>query len=187
MFVDPAISRAKFDREIANCRKLADAYRRRGIIILSAEYPDVTVMFTAIHAKPAAMVPFATIINFDNYDVEPPSVQFINPFSAQKLKRSEIGYDFPRLMPGQENQAVMQPLLQAFVDEKPFICIQGVREYHQSVAHSADSWFLYRSMGPGTLGFLLDVISKYGAEPIRGAAIAVNLSVSGFAIQSIPK
>ena len=120
----------------------------------------------------------------------PPSVQLVNPFTRAKLKRSEIPYDFLRLLPtvagAPPGNPQVQQLLQAFVNERPFICLQGIREYHESPAHSGDSWLLHRGTGPGTLAFLLDVLAKYGAGPIRGPGINVHLNVAGFAVADLP-
>lgn len=189
MFVDPEISRKKFEREVAACRKLSESYQKRGIFVIDASFPKVFVLLMAVNAKPSPMVPCGVVLDFADYDVRPPSVQLVNPATREPLKRHEIPYDFRRLLPtnppGQPAQFV--PLLQAFVDERPFICLQGVREYHDSPAHTGDSWFLHRGTGVGTLAFLLDVLARYGAEPIVGPGINIHVQVSGFAIATIPK
>jgi hypothetical protein len=191
VFVDPAVSRKKFERELGDFCRFARAYQRRGIFLIDAEFPEVFALFVATQAKPAPMVPFAAVLNFSDYDVSPPSVQLVNPFTRAKLKRSEIPYDFLRMLPTAPDPAAggnpqVQPLLQAFVNERPFICLQGIREYHESPAHTGDSWFLHRGTGQGTLTFLLDVLARYGAEPIRGPGINVHLNVSGFAVAALP-
>lgn len=191
MFVDPAVSRAKFDRELAGFRKFSDSYQRRGIFLINATFPKVFALIVAVNSKPAPMLPFGVMLDFADYDVLPPSVQLVNPFTLAKLKLSEVGYHFLRLLPGPQGgttptQQQVQPLLQAFVDERPFICLQGVREYHDSPAHTGDAWFLHRGRGPGTLVFLLDILARYGAEPIRGPGINVQLSVNGFAASLPP-
>lgn len=188
MFVDPEVSKVKFHREIAAFRKLNSVYQTRGIYLVDATFPIAFALIVAKNAKPAPVVPFAVNIDFSNYDVEPPSVQLVNPFTREKLKRSEILYDFRRQLPTIVGQPQVQqvPLLQSFVDERPFICLQGVKEYHDSPAHTGDSWFLHRGRGPGTLAFVLDVLSRYGADPIIGPAINIHLQVNGFAVSAIP-
>lgn len=192
MFVDPAVSRVKFEREVADFRKFADAYQQRGIFLIEANFPQAFAIILAINAKPVPMVPFGVLLDFSDYDVAPPSVHLVNPLTRAKLKMSEIPYRFPRLSPPPEGtptgtqQMQTQELLQAFVDERPFLCLQGIREYHDSPAHTGDSWFLHRGTGVGTLAFLLDVISRYGAAPIMGPAINVQLNINGVAISAIP-
>jgi hypothetical protein len=48
----------------------------------------------------------------------------------------------------------------------PFLCLPGVREYHEHPAHSNDPWLGYRNSGEGTLGFLIDQLHLYGSNPI---------------------
>jgi len=190
VFVDPAVSRAKFEREVADFRRFADAYQQRGIFLIDASFPKAFAIILAIHAKPAPMLPFGVLLDFSDYDVAPPSVQLVSPLTRAKLKRSEIPYDFLRLLPpaggAPTGPQSAQPLLQAFVDERPFICLQGIREYHESPAHSGDSWFLHRGTGAGTLTFLLDVLSRYGAAPILGPGINVRFNINGVAVSAIP-
>ena len=66
------------------------------------------------------------------------------------------------------------PLMQAHSPEDiPFLCIAGVKEYHDHPGHSGDPWELHRSSGEGRLVRLLEVISKYGLNTVTG--LEVNL------------
>jgi len=40
-----------------------------------------------------------------------------------------------------------------------------------NIVHSGDLWELHRNSGAGRLVRLLDVISRYGVEPINGFAV----------------
>jgi hypothetical protein len=61
------------------------------------------------------------------------------------------------------------PLLQWYSpDDVPLLCVPGVREYHNHPGHSGDSWLLHRGTGTGTLFFVLDVLYRYGVQPIDG-------------------
>ena len=53
-------------------------------------------------------------------------------------------------------------------EDLPFLCIPGVKEYHDHPGHSGDPWELHRPAGEGRLVRLLEVISKYGLEPVQG-------------------
>ena len=72
--VDPAVSRSKFDREIAQYRALEQTYVRRGWWLIRAEYPLAVVAFIALKTKPRS-VAFGAILDFTNYDLWPPSVR----------------------------------------------------------------------------------------------------------------
>lgn len=177
MFVDPAVSRAKLERELSEYLALSDFYRQRGIWLLEYKFPQVLFVLAAPNSKPFTLVPFGVLLDFSNYDAQPPSVKLVNPFTKVPLKRSEIHYHCPRQRPDGQNE----PLLQAFEDERPFICLQGIREYHDNPAHTGDSWFLHRGSGVGKLAYLLDVLSRYGSEPVVGIGFQMQ-----FAINAIP-
>ena len=67
------------------------------------------------------------------------------------------------------------PLMQAYGDDDiPFLCVAGVREYHEHPAHSGDHWLSHRTSGAGRLVRLLEVISKYGLETIHGFEVQMT-------------
>lgn len=68
------------------------------------------------------------------------------------------------------------PLLQWWgPHDTPFLCLPGVREYHDHPGHSGDHWWLHRARGAGQLDALLDVIATYGIQPIQGYGIHVPI------------
>jgi Predicted metal binding domain len=197
-FVDLDVSRKKFEREISEFRELGDTYFARGWVLTHAEFPLVRVLMCAPQLKPAAII-VAVEFDFTNYDVEPPSVTLIEPFTNRPytfdelptvLKRSvpqepPAGFPFP---PGaQVVMSVQQPLMQAEEGGLPFLCIAGVREYHAHPAHSGDLWALQRESGAGRLSRLLEVIHRYGVDPVSDYQIQLALSVNGFIQNSFPE
>ena len=95
----------------------------------------------------------------------------------------------PAPVPGGPKVQVMmsQDLMQANTPEDiPFLCIPGVKEYHDHPGHSGDPWELHRSAGEGRLVRLLEVISKYGLEPVQGFNVNLVPQVS-FALSEPPK
>lgn len=183
--VDPAVSRTKFDREVAEYRQLEATYRRRGWWLMEAEFPIVVVAFIATQLRPAPVV-CAVRINFANYDVEPPSVQLIDPFTQQPYRASELPTVLLRRqtvqvqgMPGGAQMLSAVPLMQAHQPtDIPFLCIPGVREYHAHPAHTGDGWLLHRGQGAGKLFPILNTIYQYGVQPIT--EYGVGLRVVGF-------
>ena len=174
ILVDPVVSRAKFDREVARYRELEEEHARRGWFLLKAEYPEVFVVFGAPQLRPPALV-FGVLIDFTDYDLWPPSVKLVDPFTREPYKNKDLPCRLLRqpAMPndpalaGQIQLVQPQDLMVAHDPEDvPFLCIPGVREYHEHPAHSGDSWLLYRGTGEGTLHFLLEQIYKYGVQPI---------------------
>ena len=151
---------------------------------MKAHWPLAIVVLATNKTSPAAIV---TAVQFDytNYDAEPPSVRLIDPFSGRLLLNKELSTRFRRMIPGPEmpipgpdgakvQMNTAQDLMQAVSpDDLPFLCIAGVKEYHDHPGHSGDPWELHRSAGEGRLVRLLEVISKYGVEPVK--AFNVNL------------
>jgi hypothetical protein len=201
-YVDEEVSRAKFAGEISEFRSLAGGYRERGWLLVEAEFPLVLVVLCATRLTPPAVIT-AVKFDFSNYDVVPPSVRFVDPFTGRpytfgalptSLKRRSLGPEIgiPGLPPGADGRPARlvsdQPLMQAAsADEIPFLCIAGVREYHDHPAHSGDSWDLYRNDGGGRLVRLLEVIDTYGVRPVSGYNIEMVPQVKGFVQDQVPE
>ena len=198
LVVDPTVSRAKFDREVASCRRLQDDLRRRGWWLLETEFPKVLVAFAHPKLRPPAVV-FGAEMDFTNYDLWAPSVRIVNPFTREAYKARELPMPplrrrVPSQLPPQFaalglpglQQIEEVPLLQFNdPDEVPFLCLPGVREYHEHPGHTGDSWLLHRGRGEGTLYFLLEQLHKYGVEPLRG--FSIGMQITGFAPAEAPE
>ena len=194
-YVDPAVSRAKFDREIADYRAIEADYRTRGWFLVTADWPVVVVVLASAKTRPPTIV---TAVHFDytNYDAEPPSVRLVDPFSGRFLSSKDLPTRLPRTIPGPEMAIpggpkgrlnTVQDLMQAHSPEDlPFLCVPGVKEYHDHPGHSGDSWELHRSSGEGRLIHLLAVISKYGLEPVKGFNVNLVPQVT-FAVSEPPQ
>lgn len=181
-FVDLGITRQKFESELERFQSAKTHYRNLGIFLLADAFPNLHFGFAAPTLTPVAII-FAVKINFDNYDVEPLSVQFVHPITFEPVKASQLPTNFPRKL---ENSPVPQPLLQADTDEAPFICIPGVREYHQHTFHTGDSWFLYRGRGrEGSLCFILDNLQLYGISHISAYQIQMQLTAQNTSVNIV--
>jgi hypothetical protein len=185
--VDPQVSMAKFNREIDEFRGLGDVYRRRGWFLAEADFPHVLVVLGAQQLSPPAIV-VGVSLDFTNYDAEPPSVHLVNPFTGAAFRARELPttlnqaiapIPLPGMPPGaQISLSPAQPLMQASSgDEVPFLCIPGVREYHEHPGHTGDAWELHRATGAGRLARILEVIDKYGVQPITGFSVSLTPQV----------
>jgi hypothetical protein len=197
LLVDPAVSREKFEREIALYRQLEDEHFRHGRWILKAEFPEVFVVFAVPQVKPPSIL-FGAIIDFTNYDLWPPSVRFVDPFTKIAYKGRELPNRLSRMVPiatppeaaalGLVAQPQEQFLLQFHDPEDvPFLCLAGVREYHDHPGHTGDDWFLHRGKGEGTLYFLLNTIYRYGVAPMNGYSMEMRLAITGYTRREIPE
>jgi hypothetical protein len=73
-----------------------------------------------------------------------------------------------------------QPVMQSYLDGIPFLCVAGVREYHDHRAHSGDLWELHRAAGAGPLVPILEVIDAYGLRPLTGYNVNLTPQTVGF-------
>lgn len=197
--VDPEVSRAKFDREVLEYRELEATYQKRGWLLLKAQFPEVVVAFAATRLRPAPIVA-AVVVDFTDYDLQPPSVQFIDPFTREKLLHANLSFfmlrrpETPHLPPDAIAAMVQQGGLQFSSliqcnrpDDFPFICLPGVREYHDNPAHTGDSWLLHRGSGEGSLAFVLEKIWTYGVQPITGFQVQVQLQMPTVTVSALPQ
>jgi hypothetical protein len=190
-FADPGVSQRKFEREIRDYAKFASKYRERGWFLIEANFPRVSVILAAAKLRPAALV-MGVEFDYSNYDALPPSVRIVNPFTGEPYRTKELPTALNRSLPPQEipvpaipgipgAQRMMVQGVQSYLqsygpEEIPFLCLAGVREYHEHPAHSGDLWELHRTSGAGKLVRLLEIIHRYGIEPI-----------TGFSVQFMPK
>ncbi len=177
---DPAVSRVKFDREVAEFKALEADYRRRGWLMFSADFSRILVALAAPQLKPIAIVT-GVLFDYTNYDARPPSVHLVDPFTEQPYTTKNCPTMLPRIkpqtapapaIPGLPEGVVprfqfTEQLMQSYgQNDVPFLCLPGVREYHDHPAHSGDAWELHRAAGAGRLVRLLEVIFRIGIEPI---------------------
>ena len=196
LLVDPAVSRAKFERQLAEYRKLEGEYRKRGWWLLDAVYPEVFIIFGTPKLKPPS-VAFGALLDFTNYDLWPPSVRLVDPFTREPYAFKDLPTKLPRRIAGVTPPELAahgiriddgeQPMMQAHdPGDIPFLCLAGVREYHEHPAHTGDSWLLHRAQGEGTLHFILDQLYKYGVDPIKAYRAELRIAVSGYQGEAPP-
>ena len=181
-FADPAVSRKKFNREVAEFRSQADDYIRRGWYLAKAKYPHALVILATAETQPSTIL-CGISFDYTNYDVVPPSLRLVHPITCEPYKFKELPTHLLRRDPENDPPSVVegeiqiqaQALMMAHDQEQiPFLCIAGVREYHDHPAHSGDHWELHRPSGAGRLLRLVEIVSKYGLETIVG--FRVNLA-----------
>ncbi len=201
-YVEPSVSRAKFDREVAEYRAMEAQYRRRGWLLVEAEFPRAVVVLCAAQLVPPAVI-VGVAFDYSNYDAQPPSVRLVDPFTGepyragalpttlQRAVESPLPPGMPFAMPlaaGAEARIVAhQPLMQWYSpDDVPFLCLAGVREYHDHPGHSGDAWELHRVTGAGRMVRLLEVIGRYGVEPISDYQVSLVPQIGGFVQRDVP-
>jgi hypothetical protein len=165
MRVDPAVSRAKFDSELRKLWDQRPTLERRGIFVLAeSTFPHINVYYAPrgpvqllLPPPPNAAVPLGSMmatqipalanagfkVRFDltDYDLIAPSVDFFELGTNKPLEYLTMF----RALEFEQNRGAHQVLLPAHPKtNRPFLCLRGIREYHEHPQHSGDDWLLYR-------------------------------------------
>jgi len=84
---------------------------------------------------------FRARFDLTDYDVVAPSIEFYDPWSGLPLPYETM---FRAIEFEQQGGAHLVLLPDHPITHKPFLCLRGVREYHEHPQHTGDDWFLYR-------------------------------------------
>ncbi len=178
------ISRAKLAREIDAWRQQEQAVRARGWFLIRAD-PDalvVEVAFAAGLASMTSLTPLPVVVAcvrllYDNYDVWPPSLTFINAFtgepappSARALVLTDQG--FRNVLLDQHPRTGL-----------PFLCVPGTREYHTHPQHTGDAWLLHRNEREGSIVTISDRIWHTMVRNVTGFRVTTQVLPHPYGVQ----
>jgi hypothetical protein len=165
MRVDPRVAKSKFENEVSILSRNRAALEERGIFVLGLPtYPLIDVLFVpknTVLAGAAMEVPggpepvninvmdlpaltgraFRVRLDLTDYDLQAPSVEFRDQWTSELIPYETI-FRAQEYEPTRGAHVVLlddHPLT-----HKPFLCLRGVREYHEHPQHSGDDWMLYR-------------------------------------------
>jgi len=166
MRLDPQVSRAKFDREVALLGRQRDVLRSWGAFVADSTYPNVDVVFaprkplklTMPVAQLSIIVPahqslatgelpvlaaraFGVRVSLEDFDQRAPSVSFRDPWTWEFLSADRVPLGQTLDENGRNQLVVLNEHPQT---RRPFLCIRGTREYHEHPQHTGDEWALYR-------------------------------------------
>ncbi len=161
------VSQAKLKTELEQWQANAVAYRRRGWLLLGVDGLVVDVGFVAAVAVGDMRLPVMTAairLRYDNYDLWPPSLTFIDPLSGEPAAPA-VGA--PDVVDGQTRNA----LLNRPETGEPFLCLPGIREYHEHPQHTGDHWLLHRADGAGRLAVICDRVWRRMARNVIGLSV----------------
>lgn len=167
-YVDVEVTRKKFKKELEEFKELELEYRKRGVFLIENSEFKLRFLFSIPILIPSPIA-FSVELDYTNWDFEPPSLILTNPFTGKALKSNEVGIQF---LQWNNEAGKPQPLLVGL--DIPFLCIPGIREYHNHQHHSGDSWFLYRNMGEGKLCDLIEKLIKHSVALINGYSVKIN-------------
>ncbi|MHB1863805.1 MAG: putative metal-binding protein [Gemmatimonadaceae bacterium] len=173
--VDPVVSRRKLHRDYERW-KAHSQHAERGWVLLDynedalmVELAFLTRASISSGSVPLAVVACAVRLSYDNYDIWPPSLTFIDAIGRLPIALPHV----QALQPGPTGPKNV--LIAAHPETGlPFLCVPGIREYHTHPQHSGDSWLLYRSRGEGSLSTVCDRIWHYMARNVFGFTIQIQ-------------
>lgn len=166
MHVDQRISRLKYDRQVGNLGRQKNLLRSWGCFLVNCTFPHVEALFlpsnpfviefpawiqtgqtlqlAVANMQVDSVVgrAFGVRIDMEDYDLRAPSVTFRNPTTWELAPFNSIptGH-FP-----DESGHPRPVVLDAHpVFERPFLCIQGIREFHEHPQHTDVDWFTNRN------------------------------------------
>lgn len=181
LLVPLVVSQAKLDAELADWRANEDLYRRRGWLLLHSDALQVNVGFVAKVAVGDMQLPVVTAaiaLRYDNYDLWPPSLTFIDPLTGVPAAPPVAALD--RI----DNGEVRNVLLGHPTTRQPFLCLPGLREYHEHPQHSGDDWLLHRNLGEGRLAVVCDRVWRRMARNVMGLQVSIQ-SLPGLGTQLV--
>jgi hypothetical protein len=176
-FVDPAVSRRKFDRELSAYRAAERHHVARGWWLMWAEFPKLLMAFVTPKVKPAAVV-FGALVDFTNFDIWPPSVRIVDPFTEQPYPAGQLPVGFFRRPSGADEASPPLSIVQVHPPALPFVCLPGVREFHDHPSHTGDYWLLLRGTPHGRPFSVLEHLYTYGCEPIDAMQFQMSVKLA---------
>lgn len=168
VLVDRELSREKLLRELELWRANA-MHRERGWVLLDVDENDLTVelaflakISTSTGSAPLPIVACAIRLIYENYDLWPPSLTFIDAITRQGVRPHVRAY---QTTPTGPRDVVIDTHPET---KQPFLCIAGIREYHTHPQHTGDDWLLHRQLGEGSVSTICDRVWRYMANNIIG-------------------
>lgn len=153
MRVDRQVAQAKFAREL----DILDAHEAtlsgRGMWVRNRRFPFVDVMFTAqkplriFDRKGGLVVPilgarsFGARFDLEDFDLTAPSVTFREPGDWRVMQPGGLA-GYLEIAGEQKRVLLLHP-----IHKRLFLCVQGVREYHEHPDHTNDDWLSHRQEG----------------------------------------
>jgi hypothetical protein len=150
----PEICKSLYDSEVQKVLKNPELIVNRGWLILRYEYP--TLVFTMRHRKSCRVRVFS--LNFEGWNDRPPSLTLLTCDADEELPHSQ----WPKNPPGRTywHPGGWTSPSGIFLPSKPFMCMIGIREYHEHQQHVADAWENYKNQSSYELPQLLIQISE---------------------------
>jgi hypothetical protein len=169
--IDPEITARKLAAELELWDQNAASYARRGWLMLRREPPIIEVAFLArlpVGGTVIPAIPACVHIDYTNYDLWAPSVEFIDPVTRE--------YAPPPVQALVEVPGGAQNLLIGGHPDtgRAFLCVPGIRQYHTHPQHTGDSWLLHRARREGSLVMICERVWQTMARTLLGIQLQIQ-------------
>jgi hypothetical protein len=170
MRLSPAVNRLKYETEVSRLREQQEILEAKGIFVLArSSHPVVEVAFvprnkmsligaiqqtvlllpqsrqprmTAFEMPSLAGRAFKVRFDLSDYDLHPPSLEF-RDFWTDSFLEYPMMFRALEFEPQRKQHEVL--LGDHPTTKRPFLCMRGVREYHEHPQHTGDEWLMYRN------------------------------------------
>lgn len=157
MIVDPALAKARFDRDAELLLTSPDAFVAAGVRVVRIEFPLVIVGL----AWRAVQAEILLQVRADEYDYQPVSGGWVDSSGAYLLRGGMC-----RIPYGLGFWADSHP----HGENRPWFCFPGWREFHDHESHQATPWIQYRGRPeyrvPGIIVQLAADLNKAGVQVV---------------------
>jgi hypothetical protein len=150
----PEISKSLFEDQVQKVLTNPELIVNRGWLVLKHSYPNLVVAMR--HRKSGQLRVFG--FKFDGWNDQPPSLTLLRCDSEEELPHSQ----WPKNPQGKTYWHPGGWVSESgiLVPSKPFMCMIGIREYHEHQQHVKDAWKNYKNQSSYELGQLLIQVSE---------------------------
>jgi hypothetical protein len=107
-------------------------------------------------------------LTYENYDVWPPSLTFIDFFTRQPAMPHVNALTF-------DGQSARNLLIASHpATGLPFLCLPGIREYHVHPQHTGDDWLTHRAGGEGSISNVCERVWRLMINNVIGLQLVVQ-------------
>ena len=190
MLLDPTVEHRKFDRAAALLGKNVARLQKLGAFVVRTQRPEIDLVFVprlslrvlipvsaptssliitpAVPSFQALEVPglggraFGVRVDLRGYDQVAPSITFRDPTTWELAPYATLPVGQLVDDPAKVQSVVLDghPTL-----KRPFLCLRGVREYHEHPQHDGDDWAMYR--GSTNVYVLLERLARITLASVR--------------------
>jgi hypothetical protein len=172
--VDPDVTREKFRSDFERWTAIPDRNARGWLLLdyneeqFSLEIAFLGALSISSGSAPLPIVACAIRLTYENYDLWPPSLTFIDAFTRQPAKPHVAAVvptpEGPRNVLIENHPAT----------QRPFLCLPGIREYHSHPQHTGDDWLLHRGSGAGSPSVVCERVWRFMTKNIAGLQVVIQ-------------